>query len=227
MLVHVVTKKGKGYPPAEAADDKYHGVLKFDVISGEQAKSEPGPPSYTGVFAKALIAEAERDDKVVAITAAMPAGTGLDLFGARYPHRLFDVGIAEQHAGILRPGWRRDAPFLRIYSTFPQRACQAGGALRWTGRGWWRGWRTHAGALTLPISRPCNMVVMAAADEASWCIWCTLPCHDDGPIAVCHLRGNGLGVALPGIPGGWRSARAGCARGQEGCYLARHAAGER
>ena len=124
MLVHVVTKKGKGYAPAEAAADKYHGVQKFDVVSGEQAKAEPGPPSYTGVFAKALIAEAERDDKVVAITAAMPAGTGLDKFQAKFPDRCFDVGIAEQHAvtfaaGLAAQGYR---PFAAIYSTFLQRA---------------------------------------------------------------------------------------------------------
>src|SRR6185503_12511436 len=124
MLVHVVTKKGKGYAPAEAAADKYHGVQKFDVVSGEQAKAEPGPPSYTGVFAKALIAEAKRDDKVVAITAAMPSGTGLDKFGAAFPERMFDVGIAEQHAvtfaaGLAAEGYK---PFATIYSTFLQRA---------------------------------------------------------------------------------------------------------
>jgi 1-deoxy-D-xylulose-5-phosphate synthase len=120
MLVHVVTKKGKGYGPAEAAADKYHGVQKFDVISGVQAKAEPGPPSYTGVFAKALVAEAERDEKVVAITAAMPSGTGLDKFQERFPERTFDVGIAEQHAvtfaaGLAAQGYR---PFCAIYSTF-------------------------------------------------------------------------------------------------------------
>src|SRR3954468_24583491 len=124
MLVHVVTKKGKGYAPAEAAADKYHGVQKFDVVSGVQAKSEPGPPSYTAVFAQALTAEAERDDKIVAITAAMPSGTGLDKFGARFPDRMFDVGIAEQHgvtfaAGLAAQGFR---PFVAIYSTFLQRA---------------------------------------------------------------------------------------------------------
>ncbi|HYD99127.1 MAG TPA: 1-deoxy-D-xylulose-5-phosphate synthase, partial [Alphaproteobacteria bacterium] len=124
MLVHVVTKKGKGYGPAEAAADKYHGVQKFDVVSGEQAKAEPGPPSYTAVFARALIGEAERDEKVVAITAAMPSGTGLDKFEARFPERTFDVGIAEQHAvtfaaGLAAQGYR---PFCAIYSTFLQRA---------------------------------------------------------------------------------------------------------
>src|SRR3954467_13273841 len=124
MLVHVVTKKGKGYAPAEAAADKYHGVQKFDVVSGVRAKSEPGPPSYTAVFAQALTAEAGRDDKIVAITAAMPSGTGLDRFGALFPERMFDVGIAEQHAvtfaaGLAAQGYR---PFCAIYSTFLQRA---------------------------------------------------------------------------------------------------------
>jgi 1-deoxy-D-xylulose-5-phosphate synthase len=124
MLVHVVTKKGKGYGPAEAASDKYHGVQKFDVVSGVQARAEPGHPSYTAVFANALTAEAERDEKVVAITAAMPSGTGLDKFQAKFPDRTFDVGIAEQHAvtfaaGLAAQGYR---PFCAIYSTFLQRA---------------------------------------------------------------------------------------------------------
>ncbi|MDE2619167.1 MAG: 1-deoxy-D-xylulose-5-phosphate synthase, partial [Sphingomonadales bacterium] len=123
-LIHVVTKKGKGYAPAEAAADKYHGVQKFDVITGEQVKSAGGPPSYTNVFAQALVAEAERDPAVCAITAAMPSGTGLDRFAARFPERSFDVGIAEQHAvtfaaGLAAQGMR---PFCAIYSTFLQRA---------------------------------------------------------------------------------------------------------
>src|SRR3546814_12352858 len=117
MLVHVVTKKGKGYAPAEAAADKYHGVQKFDVVSGEQAKTPAGPPSYTNVFAHALIGEAKRDDKVVAITAAMPSGPGLDKFQAAFPDRPFAVGIAEQHAvpfaaGLAAPGCR---PFCAIH----------------------------------------------------------------------------------------------------------------
>ena len=124
MLVHVVTKKGKGYPPAEAADDKYHGVNAFDVITGAQAKPKSNAPAYTSVFADALIAEAARDDKIVAITAAMPSGTGLDRFGEAYPDRMFDVGIAEQHAvtfaaGLATEGYK---PFCAIYSTFLQRA---------------------------------------------------------------------------------------------------------
>ena len=124
MLVHVVTHKGKGYEPAENSADKYHGVVKFDVVSGVQAKPAPGAPSYTSVFAKALTAEAERDEKVVAITAAMPSGTGLDKFAEKFPDRMFDVGIAEQHAvtfaaGLAAQGYR---PFCAIYSTFLQRA---------------------------------------------------------------------------------------------------------
>src|SRR5207248_1295837 len=124
FLVHVVTKKGKGYSPAEKSDDKYHGVSKFNVLTGEQKKSAGGPPSYTKVFAEALVAEAERDERIVAITAAMPSGTGLDLFASRFPKRFFDVGIAEQHAvtfaaGLAAEGFR---PFAAIYSTFLQRA---------------------------------------------------------------------------------------------------------
>ena len=124
LLVHVVTQKGKGYPPAEASSDKYHGVSKFNVLTGEQKKGAAGPPSYTKVFAEALIKEAERDDKILAITAAMPSGTGLDLFAKRFPKRCFDVGIAEQHgvtfaAGLAAEGFR---PFAAIYSTFLQRA---------------------------------------------------------------------------------------------------------
>jgi 1-deoxy-D-xylulose-5-phosphate synthase len=124
VLVHVVTQKGKGYAPAEASSDKFHGVSKFNVLTGEQKKGAAGPPSYTKVFAEALTAEAERDEKIVAITAAMPSGTGLDLFAKRFPKRFFDVGIAEQHgvtfaAGLAAEGFR---PFAAIYSTFLQRA---------------------------------------------------------------------------------------------------------
>jgi len=215
MLVHVVTKKGKGYGPAEAAADKYHGVQKFDVVSGEQAKSEPGPPSYTGVFAKALIAEAERDEKVVAITAAMPSGTGLDKFGARFPERMFDVGIAEQHAvtfaaGLAAQGMR---PFCAIYSTFLQRAydqvvhdvaiqnlpvrfaIDRAGLVGADGA-------THAGSFDVTyLSTLPNFVVMAAADEAELVHMVhTAALHDDGPIAVRYPRGNGTGVALPEAP---------------------------
>jgi 1-deoxy-D-xylulose-5-phosphate synthase len=215
MLVHVVTKKGKGYGPAEAAADKYHGVQKFDVISGEQAKAEPGPPSYTGVFARALIGEAERDQKVVAITAAMPSGTGLDKFGERFPERMFDVGIAEQHAvtfaaGLAAQGYR---PFCAIYSTFLQRAydqvvhdvaiqdlpvrfaLDRAGLVGADGA-------THAGSFDLAyLCTLPNFVVMAAADEAELVHMVhTMALHDSGPIAVRYPRGNGIGVALPAVP---------------------------
>ncbi|WP_172451711.1 1-deoxy-D-xylulose-5-phosphate synthase [Sphingobium sp. SA916] len=214
-LVHVVTQKGKGYAPAEAAADKYHGVQKFDVITGAQAKAPPGPPSYTGVFAQALIAEAERDPAVCAITAAMPSGTGLDKFGAAFPDRTFDVGIAEQHAvtfaaGLAAQGMR---PFCAIYSTFLQRAydqvvhdvaiqnlpvrfaIDRAGLVGADGS-------THAGSfdVTYLASLP-NFVVMAAADEAELVHMVhTSALHDDGPIAVRYPRGNGTGVALPATP---------------------------
>ncbi|OYW07867.1 MAG: 1-deoxy-D-xylulose-5-phosphate synthase, partial [Acidiphilium sp. 37-67-22] len=124
ILLHVVTQKGKGYAPAEASADKYHGVSKFNVVTGEQAKAPPGPPSYTKVFAQALIAEAERNPSVVAVNAAMPSGTGLDAFAKRFPDRCFDVGIAEQHAVTFAAGLATEgmAPFCAIYSTFLQRA---------------------------------------------------------------------------------------------------------
>ncbi len=214
-LIHVVTKKGKGYAPAEAAADKYHGVQKFDVITGQQAKSPPGPPSYTGVFAKALLAEAARDEKVVAITAAMPSGTGLDTFADAHPDRFFDVGIAEQHgvtfaAGLAAEGMR---PFCAIYSTFLQRAydqvvhdvaiqnlpvrfaIDRAGLVGADGS-------THAGSfdVTYLATLP-NMVVMAAADEAELVHMVhTAALHDSGPIAFRYPRGNGTGVALPEVP---------------------------
>ncbi|HYG48990.1 MAG TPA: 1-deoxy-D-xylulose-5-phosphate synthase [Allosphingosinicella sp.] len=215
MLVHVVTKKGKGYGPAEAAADKYHGVQKFDVVSGEQAKAEPGPPSYTNVFAGALTAEAERDDKVVAITAAMPSGTGLDKFGARFPDRMFDVGIAEQHAvtfaaGLAAQGYR---PFCAIYSTFLQRAydqvvhdvaiqnlpvrfaMDRAGLVGADGA-------THAGSFDLAyLCTLPNFVVMAAADEAELVhMTHTMALYDSGPIALRYPRGNGVGVPIPEKP---------------------------
>jgi 1-deoxy-D-xylulose-5-phosphate synthase len=215
MLVHVVTKKGKGYAPAEAAADKYHGVQKFDVVSGVQAKSEPGPPSYTGVFATALIAEAERDPAVVAITAAMPSGTGLDKFCEKFPERMFDVGIAEQHgvtfaAGLAAQGHK---PFVAIYSTFLQRAydqvvhdvaiqnlpvrfaMDRAGLVGADGA-------THAGSFDLAyLCTLPNFVVMAAADEAELVNMVhTMAMHDAGPIAVRYPRGNGVGVALPETP---------------------------
>jgi len=214
-LIHVVTKKGKGYAPAEAAADKYHGVQKFDVITGAQAKAPPGPPSYTSIFGKALIAEAERDDRVCAITAAMPSGTGVDMFGQRFPDRAFDVGIAEQHAvtfaaGLAAQGMR---PFCAIYSTFLQRAydqvvhdvaiqnlpvrfaIDRAGLVGADGS-------THAGSfdITYLASLP-NFVVMAAADEAEL-VHMVHTCaeHDSGPIAVRYPRGNGVGVTLPAAP---------------------------
>ncbi|HYG29734.1 MAG TPA: 1-deoxy-D-xylulose-5-phosphate synthase [Allosphingosinicella sp.] len=215
MLVHVVTKKGKGYAPAEAAADKYHGVQKFDVVSGVQAKAEPGPPSYTGVFAKALVAEAERDPRVVAITAAMPSGTGLDKFAEKFPERMFDVGIAEQHgvtfaAGLAAQGHR---PFVAIYSTFLQRAydqvvhdvaiqnlpvrfaMDRAGLVGADGA-------THAGSFDLAyLCTLPNFVVMAAADESELVHMVhTMAMHDSGPIAVRYPRGNGTGVGMPEVP---------------------------
>ena len=215
MLVHVVTRKGKGYGPAEEAADKYHGVQKFDVVSGLQAKAPAGPPSYTGVFADALLAEAERDEKVVAITAAMPSGTGLDKFQQRFPERTFDVGIAEQHgvtfaAGLAAQGYR---PFCAIYSTFLQRAydqvvhdvaiqnlpvrfaIDRAGLVGADGA-------THAGSfdVTYLATLP-NFVVMAAADEAELVHMVhTAALHDSGPIAVRYPRGNGVGVPMPNVP---------------------------
>ncbi|MEQ6333117.1 1-deoxy-D-xylulose-5-phosphate synthase [Sphingobium sp. MK2] len=214
-LVHVVTKKGKGYAPAEAADDKYHGVQKFDVVTGTQAKAPPGPPSYTNVFAQALIAEAQRDPKLCAITAAMPSGTGLDKFALAFPDRIFDVGIAEQHAvtfaaGLAAEGMR---PFCAIYSTFLQRAydqvvhdvaiqnlpvrfaIDRAGLVGADGS-------THAGSfdVTYLATLP-NMVVMAAADEAELVhMTHTAAMHDSGPIALRYPRGNGTGVAMPQVP---------------------------
>ena len=214
-LIHVVTQKGKGYAPAEASADKYHGVQKFDVITGEQAKSASGPPSYTGVFAQALLAEAARDPTICAITAGMPSGTGLDKFGAAFPERFFDVGIAEQHAvtfaaGLAAEGMR---PFCAIYSTFLQRAydqvvhdvaiqnlpvrfaIDRAGLVGADGA-------THAGSfdVTYLATLP-NLVVMAAADEAELVHMVhTAACHDTGPIAFRYPRGNGTGVELPTIP---------------------------
>ncbi|QSR16977.1 1-deoxy-D-xylulose-5-phosphate synthase [Novosphingobium sp. KA1] len=212
ILVHVVTQKGKGYAPAEEAADKYHGVQKFNVVTGEQAKAPAGPPSYTGVFAKALVAEAERDPTICAITAAMPSGTGLDTFARQFPDRIFDVGIAEQHAvtfaaGLAAEGMR---PFCAIYSTFLQRAfdqvvhdvaiqnlpvrfaIDRAGLVGADGA-------THAGSfdITYLATLP-NMVVMAAADEAELVhMTHTAALYDAGPIAFRYPRGNGEGVALP------------------------------
>ena len=212
VLLHVVTKKGKGYAPAEAADDKYHGVGKFDVVTGAQAKAKAGPPSYTRVFAETLIGLAERDPKIVAVTAAMPSGTGLDLFAQRFPHRCFDVGIAEQHAvtfaaGLACEGYK---PFAAIYSTFLQRAydqvvhdvaiqslpvrfaIDRAGLVGADGA-------THAGSfdVTYLATLP-GFVVMAAADEADLArMLATAAAIDDGPSAVRYPRGEALGVPMP------------------------------
>jgi 1-deoxy-D-xylulose-5-phosphate synthase len=212
ILVHVVTKKGKGYEPAESAADKYHGVSKFNVITGAQAKAVSNAPSYTNVFAETLIQEANDDPRIVAINAAMPAGTGLDKFGEVHPTRVFDVGIAEQHAvtfaaGLASEGMR---PFCAIYSTFLQRAYdqvvhdvaiqhlpvrfaidRAGfvGADGPTHAGNYDG--AYLGALP-------SMVVMAAADEAELRhMVTTAAAYDDGPIAFRYPRGEGMGVDMP------------------------------
>ena len=216
ILVHVVTKKGKGYAPAENAADKYHGVVKFDIVSGKQDKGPGGgPPAYTAVFAEALKAEMARDEKVVAITAAMPSGTGLDKVEAAFPDRTFDVGIAEQHAvtfaaGLAAQGHR---PFCAIYSTFLQRAydqvvhdvaiqnlpvrfaMDRAGLVGADGC-------THAGSFDLAyLCTLPNFVVMAAADEAELVHMVhTMALHDSGPIAVRYPRGNGRGLALPAVP---------------------------
>ncbi len=215
ILVHVVTRKGKGYAPAEASADKYHGVQRFDVVSGVQAKAPPGPPQYQNVFGAALVKEAAHDPRICAITAAMPSGTGLDGFAKAYPERFFDVGIAEQHgvtfaAGLAAEGMR---PFCAIYSTFLQRAydqvvhdvaiqnlpvrfaIDRAGLVGADGA-------THAGSfdVTYLATLP-NFVVMAAADEAELVHMVhTAACHDTGPIAVRYPRGNGTGVALPDSP---------------------------
>ena len=215
LLVHVVTQKGKGYAPAEASDDKYHGVPKFDVITGEKAKSASGPPAYQNVFGETLAKLAETDERIVAITAAMPSGTGVDKFAAAHPKRAFDVGIAEQHAvtfaaGLAAQGMR---PFCAIYSTFLQRAydqvvhdvaiqnlpvrfaIDRAGLVGADGA-------THAGSfdLTYLASLP-NFVVMSPSDEAELAhMTRTAVEHDSGPIALRYPRGNGVGVEMPAEP---------------------------
>ena len=216
VLIHVVTQKGKGYAPAEAADDKYHGVVKFDVITGKQEKGPGGgPPSYQNVFGATLAKLAETDPKICAITAAMPGGTGVDKFSAAHPERSFDVGIAEQHAvtfaaGLAAQGMR---PFCAIYSTFLQRAydqvvhdvaiqnlpvrfaIDRAGLVGADGS-------THAGSfdITYLATLP-NMVVMSPADEAELVhMTYTAVLHDSGPIAFRYPRGNGTGIALPEVP---------------------------
>ena len=212
ILIHVVTKKGKGYPPAEASDDKYHGVVKFDVVTGKQAKPAANAPTYQAVFAKALIAEAEADRKIVAITAAMPSGTSLDKFAERFPERTFDVGIAEQHgvtfaAGLATEGYK---PFVAIYSTFLQRAydqvvhdvaiqqlpvrfaIDRAGLVGADGA-------THAGSydVTYLATLP-GFVVMAAADELELMhMVATAAAIDDRPSSFRYPRGEGRGIDLP------------------------------
>jgi 1-deoxy-D-xylulose-5-phosphate synthase len=215
VLVHVVTQKGKGYGPAEDSADKFHGVGRFNVVTGAQEKSVGKPPSYTKVFAEALIDQAKRDDKIVAITAAMPSGTGLDKFAEAFPQRCFDVGIAEQHAvtfaaGLAAEGYK---PFAAIYSTFLQRAydqvvhdvaiqklpvrfaIDRAGLVGADGP-------THAGSFDVAyLSCLPGMVVMAAADEAELVrMVATAAAYDDGPIAFRYPRGEGTGVALPAEP---------------------------
>ena len=212
FLVHIVTQKGKGYAPAEQSADKYHGVVKFDVATGAQAKSKAAAPAYTKVFAEALIKEARKDDRIVAITAAMPSGTGLDLFAKEFPNRCFDVGIAEQHgvtfaAGLATEGLR---PFATIYSTFLQRAydqvvhdvaiqklpvrfaMDRAGLVGADGP-------THAGAFDVAyLGCLPGFVVMAAADEGELVhMVATAAAIDDGPSAVRYPRGEGMGVPMP------------------------------
>jgi 1-deoxy-D-xylulose-5-phosphate synthase len=214
-LIHVVTQKGKGYAPAENSADKYHGVQKFNVVTGEQAKGAAGPPSYQNVFGETLAKLAEADRRICAITAAMPSGTGVDKFAKAHPERAFDVGIAEQHAvtfaaGLAAQGMR---PFCAIYSTFLQRAydqvvhdvaiqnlpvrfaIDRAGLVGADGA-------THAGSfdVTYLAALP-NFVVMAPADEAELVhMTYTAACHDEGPIAFRYPRGGGVGLPLPETP---------------------------
>ncbi|MEM5469481.1 1-deoxy-D-xylulose-5-phosphate synthase [Celeribacter marinus] len=217
ILIHAITKKGKGYAPAEAAADKGHATAKFDVVTGKQKKTKSNAPSYTAVFAKALLDEATRDDKICAVTAAMPDGTGLNLFAERYPSRCFDVGIAEQHgvtfaAGLAAGGMK---PFCAMYSTFLQRgydqvvhdvaiqrlpvrfAIDRAGLVGADGA-------THAGSFDVAfMANLPGMVVMAAADEAELVhMVATAVAHNDGPIAFRYPRGEGVGVEMPerGVP---------------------------
>ncbi|HEX4892933.1 MAG TPA: 1-deoxy-D-xylulose-5-phosphate synthase, partial [Hyphomicrobiaceae bacterium] len=212
ILVHVVTKKGKGYAPAESAADKYHGVNTFNVITGAQVKPKANAPSYTKVFAESLIAEAKKDPKVVAITAAMPSGTGLDLFGNAFPDRTFDVGIAEQHAVTFAAGLATEGfkPFVAIYSTFLQRAydqivhdvaiqklpvrfaLDRAGLVGADGP-------THAGSFDLAyLGCLPDFVIMAAADEAELVhMVATTAAINDRPSALRYPRGEGVGIELP------------------------------
>ncbi|WP_439873117.1 1-deoxy-D-xylulose-5-phosphate synthase [Rhizobium leguminosarum] len=212
VLIHVVTQKGKGYAPAEAAADKYHGVNKFDVITGAQAKAKPNAPSYTSVFAEALVQEAALDDKIVGITAAMPNGTGLDKLAEAFPSRCFDVGIAEQHAVTFAAGLAADGykPFCALYSTFLQRAYDQlvhdvaiqGLPVRFPiDRAGFVGadGPTHAGSFdTAFLTTLPGFVVMAAADEAELKHMVrTAVAYDGGPISFRYPRGEGVGVDMP------------------------------
>ncbi len=212
VLIHAITKKGKGYAPAESSSDKMHGVTKFDVVTGDQYKAKSNAPSYTKIFAKSLMDEASRDDKIVAITAAMPSGTGLDVFGYEFPDRTFDVGIAEQHAvtfagGLACEGYK---PFVAIYSTFLQRAydqivhdialqnlpvrfaMDRAGLVGADGA-------THAGSFDIAyLGCLPNMVLMAPSDEAELMhMVATAVAYNDGPIAFRYPRGEGVGMELP------------------------------
>ncbi|MEO0544998.1 MAG: 1-deoxy-D-xylulose-5-phosphate synthase [Pseudomonadota bacterium] len=212
IMIHVVTQKGKGYAPAEQAADKYHGVAKFDVITGAQAKPKPNAPAYTKVFGSALAQEGREDDKIVAITAAMPSGTGVDIFEKEYPERTYDVGIAEQHAVTFAAGMAADGmkPFCAIYSTFLQRAydqvvhdvCIQNLPVRFPiDRAGFVGadGATHAGSFDIAyLGCLPNMVVMAAGDEAELKHMVrTAAEYDDGPIAFRYPRGEGVGVDMP------------------------------
>jgi len=212
VLVHVVTQKGKGYAPAENSADKYHGVVKFDVVTGKQAKAQSNAPSYTKVFAQELIKRAERDDRIVAITAAMPSGTGLDIFGERFPERTYDVAIAEQHAVTFAAGLAADGmkPFAAIYSTFLQRgydqvvhdvaiqklpvrfAMDRAGLVGADGP-------THAGSFDIGyLGALPGMVLMAPSDEAELAAVIATACEiDDAPSAFRYPRGEGVGVDIP------------------------------
>lgn len=212
ILLHVVTQKGKGYAPAEAAADKYHGVQKFNVVTGEQQKAPPGPPAYQKVFAQSLIAEAEVDERIVAINAAMPSGTSLDLFAKKFPNRCFDVGIAEQHAVTFAAGMATEGlkPFCAIYSTFLQRgydqvmhdvvlqglpvrfAMDRAGLVGADGA-------THAGSFDIAyLGCLPGIVLMAPSDEAELAhMVATAAAFDEGPMAFRYPRGEGTGVAVP------------------------------
>ena len=212
VLIHVVTQKGKGYAPAEAAADKYHGVNKFDVITGAQAKAKPNAPAYTSVFAEALVEEARHDEKIIGITAAMPDGTGLSKLASVFPERTFDVGIAEQHAVTFAAGLASEGfkPFAAIYSTFLQRAYDQvvhdvaiqGLPVRFPiDRAGYVGadGPTHAGSFdTTYLATLPGFVVMAAADEAELKHMVrTAAAYDEGPISFRYPRGEGVGVELP------------------------------